>query len=263
MLGNYLLRGTFLLHANMLKITTSWDDGDILDIRLANLLSKYGIKGTFYITKNYRPSRLTESDIREISKIHEIGAHTLSHPDLRSLTPEKLHEEIFGSKQWLEGVLNYEVPLFCYPKGFYNDTAVAVVKKAGFVGARTTELGSITSITDPFRIPTSIQVYPFPFRKINAIHFYWRKLLEPFVQRSSALRTIGVSFFSMTSWLTVAKAAFDVAQKNGDIFHLWGHSWEIEKYNMWNDLEKFLEYAAQSKDYESVTNGEMIQAEKL
>lgn len=260
---NYLLKDIFLLLANMLKFTTSWDDGDILDIRLANLLSRYGIKGTFYITKNYRPDRLSESDIRNISKEHEIGAHTLTHPDLRTLTPEKLREEISGSKQWLEGVLNSEILLFCYPRGFYNDTVVTAVKNAGFLGARTTQHGSVSSINDPFQIPTSVQVYPFPFRKIDSKHFYWSKLFEPFIQRSRALKVIGVSFFFMTSWLRSTTAAFDAAQKNGNTFHLWGHSWEIEKYNMWNDLEKFLRYVAKNQNCKNVTNRETIGTEKL
>ena len=32
-------------------ITTSWDDGNKLDIKVAELLDKYGMKGTFYIAK--------------------------------------------------------------------------------------------------------------------------------------------------------------------------------------------------------------------
>ena len=31
-------------------VTTSWDDGHKLDLKLAALLKKYNIKGTFYIS---------------------------------------------------------------------------------------------------------------------------------------------------------------------------------------------------------------------
>ena len=30
-------------------ITTSWDDGHPLDLRVAELLAKYGLQGTFYV----------------------------------------------------------------------------------------------------------------------------------------------------------------------------------------------------------------------
>jgi hypothetical protein len=36
----------------MIYVTTSWDDGHKLDMKLAVLLKKYGIKGTFYICPN-------------------------------------------------------------------------------------------------------------------------------------------------------------------------------------------------------------------
>src|SRR3989344_6003683 len=102
----------------MLYVTTSWDDGDILDTKLAELLSRYGMKGTFYITKQYREKRLSEDEILAISKNHEIGAHTLTHPDLRKLSKEEKMREIKGSKEWLEDMLGKEVVSFCYPSGF-------------------------------------------------------------------------------------------------------------------------------------------------
>ena len=37
-----------------LIVTTSWDDGQKVDLKLAKLLIKYDVKGTFYITKSYR-----------------------------------------------------------------------------------------------------------------------------------------------------------------------------------------------------------------
>jgi len=59
---------------NKIIVTTSWDDGHKFDIRLAKLLDKYGLKGTFYITKNFQ-GRLSKEEIKSISKNHEIGAH--------------------------------------------------------------------------------------------------------------------------------------------------------------------------------------------
>ena len=242
----------------MLKVTTSWDDGDVLDKRLSELLEHYGVKGTFYISKDYRKERLSEKDIKNISKVSEIGAHTINHPDLRTLTPPEQEKEIKESKKWLEEILGTEVKMFCYPGGFYNPSAIEIVKEAGFLGARTTNLGSITSPPNPYLINTTIQVYPFPFRKLGNKKYYWRKILQPYYQRASALRTLGVSTTSMYSWLSTAKTAFDKTLKNGEVFHLWGHSWEIEQYDMWEDLEKFLKYISNRENCTYLTNSELL-----
>lgn len=242
----------------MLKVTTSWDDGDILDNKLADLLKKYGVKGTFYVTKNYRSDRLSETDIKNISEFHEIGAHTLTHPDLRTLNADKMKEEIDGSKRWLEEVLGKQIKMFCYPKGLFNETAVSVTKAFRFLGARTTNLGSMEMPNDAFLMNTTLQVYPFPFRKIDSKKYYVGKLIQPLIQRAPKLIANGVSIFSMNSWLNTAKATFDTAFKKEGVFHLWGHSWEIEKYGMWEDLEKLLQYISNKQSCKYVTNSELI-----
>jgi peptidoglycan/xylan/chitin deacetylase (PgdA/CDA1 family) len=39
---------------NKVTVTTSWDDGHILDVKLSELLKKYNLKGTFYIAPKNR-----------------------------------------------------------------------------------------------------------------------------------------------------------------------------------------------------------------
>jgi peptidoglycan/xylan/chitin deacetylase (PgdA/CDA1 family) len=43
-----------------IMVTTTWDDSHILDFKLAKLLKKYGIKGTFYISPKNREFREEE-----------------------------------------------------------------------------------------------------------------------------------------------------------------------------------------------------------
>lgn len=242
----------------MLTVTTSWDDGDVLDLKLANLLDRYTIKGTFYITKEYRKERLSDIDIQEISQRHEIGAHTLTHPDLRSIVREEKIREIKGSKQWLENLLGKDVPSFCYPSGFFDTESVEVVQEAGFQGARTTVLGKLEPPADPFLLPTTLQVYPMPFRKLGIHGYWWRKLLQPFTERAPALRVLGVPLQSLRSFEALACATFDIALMRGGVFHLWGHSWEIEKYNMWQPLERVLSYISKRDDCRYIPNGEVM-----
>jgi peptidoglycan/xylan/chitin deacetylase (PgdA/CDA1 family) len=70
-------------------VTTSWDDGHNLDLKVAALLDKSGLKGTFYISPQNRElssaSRLSDENIKLLASQHEVGAHTNTHPHLTRL----------------------------------------------------------------------------------------------------------------------------------------------------------------------------------
>ena len=73
-----------------------------------------------------------------------IGAHTVSHPILSRVTPEKAREEIFGSKLAIEKFTGETVRGFAFPNGKpddYNETAIRLVREAGFTCAVTTRRG--------------------------------------------------------------------------------------------------------------------------
>jgi len=244
-------------------VTTSWDDGHKLDLKLSELLKKYHIKGTFYISKNYLGTdRLSEQEIVLLSKDHEIGAHTLTHSDLTKLSIEKARDEINESKNWLELVIGENVRMFCYPSGRQSDAVVSEVQKAGFKGARTAERYLHVIFNDPFKMGTTMNVYPFPFRKKDKDRFFFRYLAQPLFQQFKGLRSFGVSPIRFTSWSSVSKAVFDHVLKNGGVFHIWGHSWEIEKYGMWGELEKVLEYISGKDECVYLNNAETLKVFK-
>ncbi|GAG10879.1 unnamed protein product, partial [marine sediment metagenome] len=56
------------------------------------------------------------------------------------------------------------------------------------------------------------------------------------------------------SWSKLAMAAFDWAEQYGGIWHIWGHSWEIQKFHMWSDLEQVFQYVGNQPDCQYVTN---------
>lgn len=55
---------------------------------------------------------------------------------------------------------------------------------------------------------------------------------------------------------------FETANKKGRIFHLYGHSWEIEKYGMWANLEALLSLIANQDNCAYLTNAEALEAMK-
>jgi len=240
-------------------VTTSWDDGHILDKRMAELLDKYALKGTFYVPKceafetlnadhrrqleekGISPKSLTAEDILEISRIHELGAHTLSHPQLSKLPKKAAEEEIAGSKKYLEDIIGHEVKMFCYPRGDYSSETKKAVRKAGFIGARTVEMGVTGFPKDAFEFATTIQAYPWPV-KIR-------------LHKTYALPQKGIF-----SWENQAKRHFSKVLKHGGIFHIWGHSWEVEALGLWDRLEKVFENISNQTGVQYQTNGGCLQA---
>ena len=224
-----------------LIVTTSWDDGHSLDMRLAGILDKYNIRGTFYITKNYLKMRLTDTEIVELSKRHEIGAHTITHPVLPEIPLLEAEREIHESKLWLENLLGSEVSMFCYPYGCYDESIVNAVRKAGFRGARTVKMFRIARPSNPYEMNTTVHVQPLALAvQRSRLGFTWPLFLSLLVRRrpSSPLR----SSLPPLDWRGLARSIFDFSLRSGGVFHLYGHSWVVEKFDMWEDLENVLEY---------------------
>src|SRR5579859_849854 len=68
---------------------------------------------------------------------HEIGSHTVSHPNLGVASYEEARREIFDSKAVLEERLGQRVRWFAYPFGGRNHLrpeAAALVEEAGYDG---------------------------------------------------------------------------------------------------------------------------------
>src|SRR5579864_1475478 len=121
-------------------VTTSWDDGDRADLRIAELLGKRALKGTFYVplSSEVTSTRLATSDLSElVGNGFEIGGHTFSHQTLSHLSAEEIRREVTTSKAALEQITGRPVSIFSYPNGRYSPHAIAELKNAGYSGART------------------------------------------------------------------------------------------------------------------------------
>jgi peptidoglycan/xylan/chitin deacetylase (PgdA/CDA1 family) len=98
------------------------------------------------------PGGLTERQVRRLLAAGwELGAHTITHPDLRTLDDAGLEREVRGSRAVLRRRFGVPVDFFCYPAGRYDDRVVAAVRRAGFLGATTTDEGLATR-RDPYRL---------------------------------------------------------------------------------------------------------------
>ncbi|MEQ1948153.1 MAG: polysaccharide deacetylase family protein [Bryobacteraceae bacterium] len=229
-------------------ITTSWDDGAVFDDRLAKLLDRFGIKGTFYLPLSVKGEVVNVSSRAEtlLPLGMEIGAHTLTHPTLSQLDEAQLWREIGGSKQALEQILGQEVTSFCYPKGKFDARCRRIAKASGYVVARTTESFCTQTEFDPFAMPVTLQVCPHT--------------------RTSMLRHMvkGINWRGLQAWSdagacsnkldALADGFLNKVLMDGGTFHLWGHSWEIERYGLWQTLEVLFERISGVSGVQYLTN---------
>ena len=63
----------------------SFDDGVKEDLHSVELLERYGLKGTFFVTIGGIGSQISINDICHIAEVHEIGSHTITHPQLTEI----------------------------------------------------------------------------------------------------------------------------------------------------------------------------------
>jgi peptidoglycan/xylan/chitin deacetylase (PgdA/CDA1 family) len=233
-------------------VTTSWDDGHPLDLRIADLLERYGLTGTFYIPRNVGWPTMTAGEIRELGSRFEVGAHTLDHIALNRAPDDEALRQLSGSREWIEEVTGKPCRIFCFPGGQYRREQLPLVRGAGYLAARTVELLS----TDlPCRagglvlIPTTVQAYPH----------------SPLAYTRNALKRLSLvnlfrtrAFFSWRNWCELGLALLERTLGQGGVFHLWGHSWEIEQEHQWDPLEELLAMIAANKDKVTcLTNSEL------
>jgi len=71
----------------------------------------------------------------------DIGAHTVNHPDLTSLSLKEAKYEIEKSKSIMKDILGAEIKGFAYPAGFRNEEVVKLVDDLNFEYAVATDAG--------------------------------------------------------------------------------------------------------------------------
>lgn len=130
----------YRLRAKQMAIT--FDDGwrDNHEFALPILLS-LGLKATYYIVTGEMlgvdaAKRMSASDLQELANAGmEIGGHSVTHPNLATLSLERLQSELGDSKRKLQDDLGIEVRHFAYPGGRFNQLVVEQCELAGYQSA--------------------------------------------------------------------------------------------------------------------------------
>ncbi|MEY9841605.1 polysaccharide deacetylase family protein [Streptacidiphilus sp. EB103A] len=82
----------------------------------------------------------------------EIGAHTITHPQLDTLPRAAVRRELTVPKAALEDLLGLPVPAFAYPHGYSSRSVRRLVRAAGYSSATAVRDALSSTRDEPYRI---------------------------------------------------------------------------------------------------------------
>lgn len=221
-------------------LTFSYDDGVSQDIRLIQILNKYGLKATFNLNSGLfgregtvktngtevSHKRFLGEDIRYIYEGHEIAGHTITHARLPECTKEEVIREVEEDRQVLSELAGYEIRGMAYACGGVNNNdqvAQIIRENTGIRYARTiTATGNFEPQENLYRFNPSVF-------HINVEEMF----------------ALGEKFLALKP---------DTPQ----IFYVWGHSYEFDAFDFWNRFEAFCEMMSGHADIFYGTNREVL-----
>lgn len=212
----------------------SVDDGHPLDMRMADLLRRRGLRATFHVpVRNCEgPPVMSTIQLRELARDFEIGSHTLEHRFLAQLDVHEALRQISEGKLALQEKLGQPVQGFCYPGGKYRRLHCGMVQAAGFRYARTTQNLRLDAGHRPMELPTTLQFYPHS-RQVLMRNFLSQRAWR---DRWSVFELL----MQEEHWLDRLRRLFAWLVRRGGIFHLWCHSLDIDRLGLWQQLDRFL-----------------------
>ena len=222
-------------------LTLSYDDGVEEDIRLIEIMKKYGLKGTFnlnsglYVEEGHYANsdkaygrRMTREQVTALytQEGMEPALHGLTHPFLETLPKAQVAYEIVKDRDNIEKQFDRIVRGMAYPYGTYSDDVVRVLEDCGICYCRTIKN------TRKFDLPTD-----------------WLRL-NPTCHHNDPLL------------MDMAKQFTENAPAEGRqpwLFYLWGHSYEFPRDNTWERIEEFAKAVGHKDDVWYATNIEIYE----
>lgn len=136
------------------RVAVTFDDGYKSLKWAADVLHEFGFPATFFLVPRflegtYSPRAYWEEwehlDWSEaavlIQKGFEVGAHSMTHPDLKECPDSQLETEVSGAKASLGEHLDTEIASFSYPHGRHDKRVRMSVAGAGYRLACTSRYG--------------------------------------------------------------------------------------------------------------------------
>ena len=216
-------------------LTLSYDDGMVEDIRLIQIMDKYGLKGTFNINTglyspedkeckaNRRRMKLSEAVALYRNSAHEVAVHGYTHPYLDQLKSQEVLVQILKDRENIEKQYGVITRGMAYPYGTYNDNVIECLRQCGIAYSRAAKS------TEGFSFPQN-----------------WLTLNPTCHHGNERLMEIAKRFVEENPYL-----------HNNWMFYLWGHSFEFTDNDNWEVIEEFAEYIGGRNEIWYATNIEI------
>lgn len=223
-------------------ITFSFDDGVTQDIRLVQILNKYGLKATFNLNsglfgnvrnleRNGRVithNKINSEKVKSLYAGHEIAVHTVNHPTLVGLPEEQIVYEVEEDRKALEKLCGYPIVGMAYPNGPNDDRVAEIIKN-----------------NSPIKYSRTVtSTYSFKVQKENLLRYnptvyYIEDCFEEIVDK----------FLANDS-------------EEDQLLYIWGHSYEMDaEYISWEKFERICQKLAGKENVFYGTNKEVLLVE--
>jgi peptidoglycan/xylan/chitin deacetylase (PgdA/CDA1 family) len=111
-------------------ISLTFDDGRASQVNAGQILANHGVNGTFFINSIQLDTGSWYMSLASVQQLasagNEIGGHTLTHPDLTTLSASDAISEICGDQQQIQA-WGFPGISFAYPFGAYNSAVEGYV----------------------------------------------------------------------------------------------------------------------------------------
>ena len=224
-------------------VTLSYDDGVREDIRFSEIINKYGMKCTFNLNGDtlQRKTGLTKEEVEQylLGNGHEIAVHGENHRAEGALRPIEGIREILDCRMGLEEKYGRIIRGMAYPdsgityftNGASYESVKNYLKELDIVYSRT-----LGGDNDSFAMPQDWHAWmPTAHHKNPKIFEYIEKFNDLDMEDEKVYR----------------------AKRQPRLFYLWGHSYEFEKDQNWDLLEKICQELGEKENVWYATNMEI------
>lgn len=227
-------------------LTLSYDDGIRADIKLSDIITKFGLKCTFNINTNCfgkteNKNKLQPKEIKEymLDRGHEVAVHGECHIAPGNAAPVRAIADVLNCRVTLENEFGAIIRGMAYPdsgiRRLENDNNYenirSYLKNLGIVYSRT-----LGGDNNSFLMPTD-----------------WYQWMPTAHHNNSNLLKWAEEFVSLD-----VKEQF-ITRQHPRLFYLWGHSYEFDNNDNWDIIERFAEAVAGKDDIWYATNIEIYE----
>ena len=223
-------------------VTFSFDDGVTQDIRLIEILNKYGLKGTFNINSGVlgmpgalerngvkvSHAKIFPSQVKQLYAGHEVAVHTLTHPSLKvyDTQPTKMKLEINKDAANITKITGIRPVGLAWPGGDteYTDKSIEIISGIGNM-----KYGRGTTRTGKFTLPTEF------------------------------MKWMPTCSLSDSDCIRLTQKFIDAECTEDMLLYVWCHGYEFDLFDTWDRLEQFVKMLSEAEDVVILTNAEFYQ----